>query len=146
MFSCPRRNETVNDMGAKLAMRGFSVIELVITVAIVAILTTIAYPSYQQYFVRSRRIDAEIFMMDVANREKQYLLDAREYALDPGGLAAMGMSVPAEVAQGYTIALDAGTTTPSFVITATPISGGRQESDGSLSLDHTGIKIPSEKW
>lgn len=126
--------------------RGFTLIELMIAVAIVAILASIALPNYNQYLIKARRSAAESFMVDVADREKQYFLDARSYAIDPGALAAMGMAVPSEVAQYYTVTVEVGATAPSFVITATPIPGGRQVGDGALSLDSAGVKTPAGKW
>lgn len=127
-------------------MRGFTLIELMIAVAVLAILASIAVPQYTQYIIKSRRAAAQAFMVDVADREKQYFLDKREYALDAGALAALGMTVPGEVAGNYTISVAAGADTPSFVITATPVVGGRQSGDGALTLEHTGVKTPAGKW
>ena len=50
---------------------GFTLIELVITIAVVGILAAIALPSYQQYVIRSKRSAAQAQMMDIANREQQ---------------------------------------------------------------------------
>ena len=61
---------------------GFTLIEVMITVAIVAILTTLALPSYNNYLLRVNRGAAAQFMMDVANRQEQYILDQRAYVAD----------------------------------------------------------------
>lgn len=128
---------------------GFSLIELMIVVTIIGILAAIAIPSYQQYVIKGNRAAAQAFIMDIASREKQYLLDARSYTsnwaiTDP--TPNLAMKAPAEVSRNYTITicLDAAcspaTSPPSFKITATPIAGKAQASDGNLTLDDTGAK------
>jgi len=120
--------------------RGFTLIEIVVVVAIVAILAAIAFPSYQNYLRKARRADAQTFMMDVANREQQYLLDARAYATGSGALTSLNVSTPSTVSTYYTVSVADGATTPSFVITATPVTGTPQVSDGALTLDNNGTK------
>ncbi len=127
---------------------GFSLIELMIVVAIIGILATIAYPSYIQYTVRTNRSAAESFIMGVANKQEQYILDKREYATT---LALLHMAVPDEVSKNYNISGDGfaanitvTTTPPTYTITAVPIPGGFQATHdthcGSVSITHTGAK------
>ena len=121
--------------------KGFSLIELLVVVAIIAILAAVAIPSYQHYVVKANRTAAQSFMMDLANREKQYMLDARAYA----DFTALGVSAPAEVSKHYNVAIVPVVTPPSFVITATPYTN-QQTSDGPLTLGSDGAKGPSVKW
>jgi type IV pilus assembly protein PilE len=124
--------------------KGFTLIELMIVVAVVGILSMIALPQYTQYVIRGNRAAAEAFMMDVANRQKQYLLDARSYAPD---LATLTMTAPTNVLNNYTVAVSAPVATlPSFTITATPGAGSKQANDGTLTLDDLGTKGPTGKW
>src|SRR5437667_10768918 len=58
---------------------GFTLIEVMMGLAIIAILTVIALPSYSNYLARVNRSAAAQFMMDVANRQEQYLIDQRSY-------------------------------------------------------------------
>jgi len=125
--------------------KGFSLIELMIVVVIVGILAAVAIPSYQSYVVKGNRAAAQAFMVDVANREKQYLLDARSYAAD---LATLGMTPPTDVSKHYpstNIIITVVATPPSFTITATPTSA-QQTGDGALTLTSDGIKGPAGKW
>lgn len=121
----------------KFAARGFSLIELMVAVAIVAIIAVVAIPSYQSHVVKGNRAAAQAFMLDVENREKQYMLDARSYA---STLGTLGMTAPADVSRYYTITIDVVASPPSFTITAAPIVGTQQESDGNLTLTSSGAK------
>lgn len=114
---------------------GFTLIELMITIAIVAILAGIAIPSYQQYVIRAARAAAQSEMLDIANREQQYFLANRVYA----DTATLGYTLSADVANRYTQAITVGTgTLPSFTITLTPT--GAQAGDGNLVLTSAGVK------
>jgi type IV pilus assembly protein PilE len=121
--------------------RGFSLIELMITVVVVAVLAAIAYPSYQDHLRKGRRASAQAFMMELANREQQYLLDARGYTIGATALTTLNVTTPSDVAAHYnvTIGPSAPTTPPSYTITATPTSAV-QSADGTLTLDHQGNK------
>jgi type IV pilus assembly protein PilE len=128
------------------SIRGFTVVELLVTLAIIAILSAIAFPSYQNHTRKTARAAAQSTMMQIADREAQYLLDARNYAVGASALSALNVSVPVEVASKYTVTITAAdgtgtaSTPPSYTVTATPISGGPQVQDGVLTLTHTGAK------
>jgi type IV pilus assembly protein PilE len=126
--------------------RGFTLTELLITVAVLSILVGIAVPNYRQYVIRGKRSAAQSVMMDIANREQQFLLANRRYA-DKATLESNGFTVPAEITQNYTWNVTASLDPPSFVITFTGI--GTQAADnspGPLTLNSTGQKGPAEKW
>jgi type IV pilus assembly protein PilE len=113
-----------------------------IAVAIVAILATIAFPSYQDYLRKGRRSAAQSFIVDVAARQQQFLIDARSYAGGAGALGTLNLAVPGDVSRFYTVTVDpaAPTLPPSYTISATPIAGSAQVPDGALTLDHQGAK------
>jgi len=120
---------------------GFTLVELMIVVAIVGILASIAIPSYVEYVKKGRRAAAQSHLMEIAQREQQYLLDARTYA---ASLTTLGITTPTDVANYYTIQVNVADAPPSFTITAT--AQGTQTSDGNLTLDSTGAKTPTGKW
>ena len=124
---------------------GFTLIEVMITVVIVAILASIALPSYRQYIVRSKRSAAQAQMMDIANRQQQFLIANRSYA-NTTALTASGYSLPAEVSSNYSyeVTLQEAGLPPAFTITFTPI--GSQVGDGNLGLTSEGVKTPANKW
>jgi type IV pilus assembly protein PilE len=112
-----------------------------IAVAILGILVAIAVPSYQEHLRKGRRAEAQAFVTQVAQRQQQYLLDARTYALGGAALTELGMAAPTSVANHYAVTVTpaAPTVPPSFTVTATPTSSA-QIPDGTLTLDNTGAK------
>ena len=124
--------------------KGFTLVELMVAVVIIGILASIVVPSYQDFLRKGRRAAAQAVLMDVAQKQQQYLLDARSYAAD---LSTLNISVPADVTKYYTITLAVGDgAPPTFTATATPNSGTDQASDPTLTIDNTGKKTPADKW
>lgn len=123
---------------------GFTLIELMISVAIVGILASIAFPSYTQYMIRANRAAAQSEMMAIANRQQQFLLTNRAY-VDKTTLEASGYTLPVDVSAKYSYAIVlGGGTVPFFTLTFTPL--GSQAGDGDLMLDSNGVKTPADKW
>lgn len=125
---------------------GFTLIELMITVAVIGILAAVALPAYTQYVVRANRSAAQAQMMDIANRQQQFLLADRVYA-SKTTLESSGYALPSTVSAKYGYDVTVGTdTVPSFIITFTPTLTGSQAADGALTLSSEGVKTPAEKW
>lgn len=123
---------------------GFTLIELMITLAVIGILAAIAYPSYQSAMVKNRRASAQAHLMNIAQREQQYLLDNRAYT---DQLSDLGVTTPTDVSSYYSITVPVGTgAVPSFTATATPIADTPQAGDGTLTLTNTGVRSPAAKW
>jgi len=146
--SGPMSESYVGTKQASGLNRGFTLVELMITVAVVAILAAIAIPSYRQFIIRGNRSAGESVMMDIANREQQFLLANRSYA-NTATLTANGYTLPSNTSQNYSWNVVAGVdplsnSAPIFTITFTPING--QSSDVTLTLDNQGTKTPIASW
>jgi type IV pilus assembly protein PilE len=123
--------------------KGFTLIELMITIVIVAILASIAIPSYRQYVIRGNRTAAQAVMMDIATRQQQFFVANRTYATADD----LGITLPPEVAEHYDFAIvPDGGPPPGFEITFTPKEDSVQSGDVELTLDSEGVKGPEGKW
>jgi type IV pilus assembly protein PilE len=124
--------------------RGFTLIELMVAVAIVAILATIALPSYRNYMVRSSRAAAQAELMDLASLQEKIFLNSNAYTgnVTAGytGNATGGLGKTSGTTKDgyYTITASVGTGSTTYTLTAAPIAGGRQDGDGSLSITESG--------
>lgn len=118
--------------------QGFTLVELMVTVAIIGILAAIAYPSYTRYVVKTNRSAAQSFVFALANKQEQYLLDHRQYTTTVSDL----LSAPSDVTRNYTVTIATGTTPPTYTITAAPTASqaARDTACGSLTLTQDGTK------
>ncbi len=123
---------------------GFTVIEVLIAVVVVAVLLLIAYPSYREYIVRGNRADAKEFLVNIAQHEQEQMNDVHAYT-DVIGAGGLNLAAPSRLTNLYTfsVALVDGPP-PGYTVTATAI--GEQLTDGNLTLDSSGTKTPENKW
>ncbi len=125
--------------------RGFTLIEMMITVVIIAILAAIAIPSYQRYVWKARRSDATNTLQRLAALEEQVYFRNNAYTTDAGllvGSAATSTSTLSSDGGYYTITLAWGSSTDnqSFSLSAAPVAGKSQVNDTqcqNFSLDNT---------
>jgi type IV pilus assembly protein PilE len=135
------------------APRGFTLVELMIVVAIGTILLAIAVPSYMSYMRQTRRIEAKTAVMDLAAREERYL------STNPTGYTAAAANLgytalPLVVGSGYyqlsvctpACAPSALAGALSYTVTATPVAGQGQDQDAqclAFSVDSAGQQYAS---
>lgn len=124
---------------------GFTLIELMITVAVVAILAAIAYPSYEQYIRKGKRATAQGALMDLASKQQNHLLDRRTYLASgtEAGLGTLGFSKPSEIQNDYTFSCPpANCTSTAFTVQAVPSAALAAKGEQTLTIDQTGVKSP----
>ena len=124
--------------------KGFTLIELMIVVAIIGVLAAIAYPSYESYIVKSKRADMMSELQNVASNLQSEKLAQGKYsnALKTG----LTGDYPRQGTALYTVSIgnEAGVTgtdlTDKWLITSIPKTNQRMRDDGTLTLNHQGIK------
>jgi type IV pilus assembly protein PilE len=140
---------------------GFSLIELMITVTIVAILGAIAFPAYNSSVRKSRRTEAKTAILDFAAREERLYATQNVYSTDPValGYTTAGGTWPVSTGKYYqieapTIGVATATTPGTFSVTVDPAPGSTQLQDSictSFTVTQTGAQSatgsdPTECW
>jgi len=129
--------------------RGFTLIELMIVVVIVAILAGIAYPSYTQYVLRTRRADGKAGLLQLAAQLEKYYSQCGQYTttLVGGAISScsgLGYADANSPNQNYTLSIGpgtSGTTTTTFMASAAPQGPQVNDLDClTLTLDSAGTK------
>lgn len=128
---------------------GFTLIELMITVAVVGILAALAYPSYTEYVRRGKRTDAKAVLLEAAQLMERNYTESNSYAVNSAGTAmtlpvALQQSPKGSAAANYTITLPSGSlTATAFVLNAAPTGSMASDACGTLSINQLGVRSVS---
>ncbi|MGB4498344.1 MAG: type IV pilin protein [Methylococcaceae bacterium] len=127
----------------KTKQSGFTLIELMITVAIVGILTSVGYPSYQNHIKKAKRSEAQAALVSMATAMEQWRVENNNDYTGVTAATIFAAQVPTDGSGTKTYDLEIPTATltaTSYVLKATP--SGTQVGDecGDLTLDSTGVK------
>lgn len=126
--------------------RGFTLIELMIVVAVIAILSAIAYPSYREHVLRGNRNDAKGVLLENAQWMERNYTTTNLYNQDGSGTAISASTAlpwPKSPRDGgntyYTMAITA-VASSSYTLTATPAGTSVNDRCGNLTITNTGLK------
>lgn len=142
-----RESHAAGGQGERRRSGGFTLMELMITVVIIAILAAIAWPIYTKYITKTRRVAAQGCMSEYANYMERYYTTNLRYDKDTAGtantiaLANLSCAGNSQTGLFYTYDLPAASLSVStFAVTAAP-QGMQASNDtkcGTLKLDQKG--------
>lgn len=138
--------------------QGFSLIELMIVVAIIGILAAIAYPSYQENVASTHRANAQSELMGLSSALERWYTQNNHYSnaadggADTGAPGAGLYGLDQEIARFYTITIsqtDGGTAdttaAQTYTLQAAPVAGNIMANDrcGTMTINSAGVKTPA---
>jgi len=127
---------------ARKQASGFTLIELMVVVAIIGILAAIAYPSYQQYVLRANRAEAQAVLTETAQFMERYFTTNGTY-VDGALLSDASPKGSSGSAIKYNISFSVVPTATAFTLQAAPAGGQANDSCGTLTLSNTGAQTPT---
>ena len=146
----PRKRSSASRKGQS----GVTLMELLTVVTIISIVAAISYPSYTQFIIRAKRSAGTSMLLQIADRQQQYFMDNKRYAVNLTSLGFDDDTVmigddgkilsASDADRVYGISLTAATAT-TYTLTATPQlrQSEKDTTCGNLSLTHTGDKSQS---
>ena len=130
----------------RIGVKGFTLIELMITMAIIGILAAIAFPSYENYVIRTSRAAARTELLELAGLQERIYLNSNAYspnvATAYNGQATGGLGKTGGTTRDgkYNITIDIVAPDQMFTLTATPVGGSPQDGDGAITINSSGVR------
>lgn len=125
---------------------GFTLIELMIVVAIVGILAMVAYPSYNDFVVRSNRSEAPRELVRLANLQEQLFVDSRSYTADISELGVGATTVYETPSGNYKISSNVIGNTFTLTAAAQGLQATNDTACLAITITDTGKKLPLICW
>jgi type IV pilus assembly protein PilE len=120
--------------------RGFTLIELMITVAIVAILAAIAYPAYTKYVQRGYRSEGIVMLNEAVARMERYYAQNNTYQIADLKVLGFSSATPQSPSNKYQLAIAAPTTATTYSFKVVPQAAQARDTCGTLTIDQAGNK------
>jgi type IV pilus assembly protein PilE len=135
----------------RVEVRGFSLIELLIAIALVSILMMVAVPSYFESVKRSCREAAQSELLELSSLQEKIFLNSNAYSSSVSaaynGSSTGGLGVSSGKSRDGKYQFSVAVSGASFTLTATPVPGTRQAGDGNLTLTSDGTRTwGSKSW